>query len=241
MQPSPPRTRNILLDRLSAADFAFLKPSLERVSLREAEVLLEAYKPIDYLCFPESGIASVHEIFGDGSRVGVGIIGMEGLTGWPALLGADHSPHEASVAIGGGTAFRISTADLLAACAARPTLLALFLRYVQCFLNQMGRTILSNLHDPVERRLGRWLLMNHDRLEGDEIRLTHEQLGVMLGVRRASVTDTLHILQGEGLILSRRGVLTIRDRDRLVAFAGEAYGVAEAEYARLIAPFGKTR
>ncbi len=81
--------------------------------------------------------------------------------------------------------------------------------------------------------------MNHDRLDGDEIVLTHEQLGVMLGVRRATVTDTLHILEGEHLIRSLRGRIVILDRPGLVDFAGHVYGAAEEAYSRLIAPFPK--
>ncbi|HEX8258113.1 MAG TPA: helix-turn-helix domain-containing protein, partial [Allosphingosinicella sp.] len=85
--------------------------------------------------------------------------------------------------------------------------------------------------------LCRWTLMAHDRIEGDEIKVTHDEIAVMLGVRRASVTDALHILEGEGLIRSRRGRVTIRNRDGLRRLAGETYGYAEAEYSRLIAPF----
>jgi CRP-like cAMP-binding protein len=114
----------------------------------------------------------------------------------------------------------------------------LLLRFVQAFTIQLGRTIVSNLIDPIEQRLSRWLLMNHDRLGIENIALTHQQLGVMLGVRRASVTDTLHMLEGEHVIRSRRGSITVRDRARLRRIAGESYGFAEAEYSRLIAPFG---
>jgi CRP-like cAMP-binding protein len=99
---------------------------------------------------------------------------------------------------------------------------------------------MSNLNDALEKRLARWLLMNHDRLEGDRIKLTHDQLGVMLGVRRATVTDTLHILEGEGMIRCNRGVIEVCDRKRLLDFAGESYGAAETEYARFIAPFAKS-
>jgi CRP-like cAMP-binding protein len=189
--------------------------------------------------FLESGVASFHEILQDGSRVGVAIIGFEGLTGWPALLGIDRSPHEAAVAIGGGTALSITPGQLLHVCLERQAINAMLLRYVHCFISQMGRTILSNLHDSVEKRLARWLLMNHDRLEGDQIRLTHGQLAIMLGVRRATVTDALHLLEGEGMIRSTRGVIAVRDRARLLAVAGESYGAAETEYARFIAPFAK--
>ena len=238
MQPRDrSRSNNILLSRLSASDAAFLEPFLERVPLCQDQIILEANAPITAIYFPESGIASFHEVLRDGSRVGIGIIGFEGMTGWSALLGMDRSPHEARIAIGGGSGLSIATEHLLQACSERPALGALLLRYVQCFVSQMARTITSNLRDPTEQRLARWLLMNHDRLHGDEIRLTHDQLGVMLGVRRASVTEALHILEGEGLIRSTRGVVEIRRRAELEAFAGEAYGAAEAEYAKIIAPF----
>jgi CRP-like cAMP-binding protein len=124
-------------------------------------------------------------------------------------------------------------------CQERQAINTLLLRYVHCFMTQLGRTIMSNLTDAVEKRLARWLLMNHDRLEGDRINLTHNQLAVMLGVRRATVTDALHVLEGAGLIRSTRGLIDVLDRGQLRAFAGESYGAAETEYARFIAPFSK--
>ena len=229
----------MLLSRLSAEDFGALCPILHRAALAEGQVVLAPTEPIGSIWFPEDGIVSFHDLLEDGTRVGVGIIGFEGMTGWPALLGCDRSPHEAKVAIGGCSAVWVAVDDLVRICSERPSLNTLLLRYVHCFVSQLGRTILSNLRDPVEKRLARWLLMNHDRLSGDEIHLTHDQLGVMLGVRRASVTDTLHVLEGEHLVRSRRGVIHIRDRTQLVVFAGESYGFAEAEYARFIAPFAK--
>jgi CRP-like cAMP-binding protein len=239
MLTAAPQPRNLLLGSLPADDLAYLQPRLEQVPLRTDEVILRANCAVERIYFLEGGVASFHEVLNSGRRVGVAIIGFEGLTGWPALLGVDQSPHEASIAIGGATALSISPAELLRACRDRQAINALLLRYVHCFISQMGRTILSNLHDPLEKRLARWLLMNHDRLEGDRIQLTHEQLGIMLGVRRATVTDTLHILEGEGLIRSTRGVIEVRDRRRLLTFAGESYGVAEIEYARFIGPFAK--
>jgi CRP-like cAMP-binding protein len=239
MPATAQRPRNLLLGSLQQQDFDFLEPLLERVPLRADEIILKANSAIERIYFLEGGVASFHEVLQDGRRVGVAIIGFEGLTGWPALLGIDQSPHEATVAIGGGTALSISPAKLLHACSERQGINALLLRYVHCFMSQMGRTILSNLNDSLETRLARWLLMNHDRLDGDRIHLTHEQLGIMLGVRRATVTDALHVLEGEGLLRSTRGVIELRDRVRLLARAGESYGVAETEYARSICRFAK--
>ncbi len=194
---------------------------------------------MDQLCFPEGGVASVHEIMSDGSRVGIGILGREGFVGWQVLLSCEVSPHETMIAIAGPSALWIDAAALLEATERSSSLKALLLRFIQAFLSQMSRTIVSNLGDSTERRLSRWLLMNHDRIEGDCIDLTHSQIGVMLGVRRATVTDTLHILEGEALIRSTRGRIAVRDREGLKRLAGESYGIPEEQYRRLVAPFGR--
>ena len=112
----------------------------------------------------------------------------------------------------------------------------LLLRYMATFMTQMGRTIVSNLIHSVERRTARWILLYQDRVGGEEIVLTHEELGLMLGVRRASITDALHYLEGERAIMSLRGRLIVRDRARLEALTEETYGYAEAEYQRLLPP-----
>jgi hypothetical protein len=81
----------------------------------------------------------------------------------------------------------------------------------------------------------------HDRLDGDEIPLTHEFLAFMLGVRRPGVTDALQLLEGKGLIRTSRGRVQIADRAGLVACAGISYGIPEAEYQRLIGDLGSPK
>jgi hypothetical protein len=76
-------------------------------------------------------------------------------------------------------------------------------------------------------------LMAHDRVDDDELPLTHDFLATMLGVRRAGVTVTLKLLERQGLIHSRRGVIEITDRKGLVAAANGAYGATETEFRRL--------
>jgi hypothetical protein len=82
--------------------------------------------------------------------------------------------------------------------------------------------------------------MCHDRIEGDEIPLTHEFMGMMISADRSNVTVTLHILEGAGMIYSKRGRVIIRDREMLEEMAGDSYGVPEAEYRHLIGPLGRT-
>ena len=103
----------------------------------------------------------------------------------------------------------------------------------------MARAITSSLQHPVEQRVARWLLMRHDRVGGDILAVHHDDIAGSMNVRRASVTDRLHLIEGERLIRCSRGRIAIRDRCGLEALAGEAYGAAEAQYRLLIAPFGK--
>jgi len=86
----------------------------------------------------------------------------------------------------------------------------------------------------LDQRLARWLLMAHDRIEDDLLPLTHEFLSLMLGVRRLGVTETLNALQKQGLISGGRRGITVKDRKGMERFAGEAYGVPESEYRRLV-------
>jgi hypothetical protein len=76
--------------------------------------------------------------------------------------------------------------------------------------------------------------MYHDRIDGDDLPVTHGLLGMMLNVRRAGVTNGIHILEGEHAIRADRGHVHVRDRAKLVAMAGGSYGIPEAEYERLI-------
>ncbi len=233
------RSRNTLIRALSADGHAALGPHLHRVELQGGERIATGGTAIESVWFPESAVASCMEVLGKTCAVEIGMVGYEGLVGWPLLLETDASMHDVAVHVG-GTALRAEARAFASVCARVPAVAALFRRYVANLTVQIGRTAMSNLRDPVERRLSRWLLMCHDRLDGDEIDLTHKNIATTLGVRRASVTDGLHNLEGEHVISNRRGHIVISDRRKLERLAGESYGHAEAHYTRTIAPFGKT-
>jgi CRP-like cAMP-binding protein len=82
-------------------------------------------------------------------------------------------------------------------------------------MTQTTQTVLANGRSKIEDRLARWLLMAHDRVDSDEIPLTHEFLAIMLGVRRSGVTVALQELERKGLIAHRRSVITMVDREAL--------------------------
>ena len=108
------------------------------------------------------------------------------------------------------------------------------LKFVQAFGVQLTLTAVCNAQSKLDVRLARWLLMAHDRIGEDTLPLTHELLSLMLGVRRSGVTEALHALRNQGLISYGRGQIAMKDRRGMERAAGEAYGVPEAEYRRLI-------
>lgn len=237
--PSQSYTRNLLLGALDEGDFALLQPHLERVTLNRGDFLFHADAPIERIYFLESGIASIVSVEDDGERMEVGISGREGLVGTAVLLGSDRTPHQSFMQVGPSSALSIASGQLTRIANASESLRTLLLRYVQTFVVQTAQTATANGNNTVPARLARWLLMCHDRIDGDELELTHEFMAMMLAVRRSGVTVTLHALEAEGAIRTTRGRVQILDRSCLRAAASDAYGRPEAEYSRLIRSFGK--
>jgi CRP-like cAMP-binding protein len=230
---------NILLGTLSAADRALLDPHLERVKLDREMVLVEADKPIEHVYFPEGGIASITSTSGDSGATEIGIFGREGISSAALLLGADRTPHKCFIQVNGHYGLRIEARRFMEAVEESGTLRRTMLRYVQTLHIQTGQSAVANARYQIEARLARWLLMCHDRADGDEIGLTHDFMAMMIGAQRSGVTVALHILEGSGMIRSKRSRVIILDREKLEELAGDSYGLAEAEYRRLIAPFGR--
>ncbi len=215
-------TPNRVLSGLSRADFALLKPHLEAVDLPVRKQLERRDKRIDHVYFPEHGFASV-VANGTGERsIEVGIIGREGMTGLAIVFGKDRARHETFIqAAGDGQ--RISAANLRGAIGQSGDLLRALLLYAHTFLMQASDTALANGRSNIEQRLARWLLMADDRVDGEELPLTQEFLSIMLGVRRAGVTTAVQELERQGLIATKRGSISLLDREALEQCAGGTY------------------
>ena len=232
-QHSPPAHQNRLLGLLALDDLAALSAGFEPVSLSRGAVLIRANKPIESIVFPDAGIVSIVSITDDKRRIEVGIFGREGMADGSLLAGVDRVPFESFVQVA-GHGRRITTKLFLQALLERPNIAKLLLRYAHVFGIQVAQTALANSNYSLEQRLARWLLMCQDRVDGDEVPLTHEFLGIMLAVRRSGVTKATQMLQGNGVINARRGHITILDRTALIALAGSSYGLPEAEYERIM-------
>jgi CRP-like cAMP-binding protein len=228
-----PLYRNQLLRSMNAEELAVLEPHLENVLLNVRDTLEPPDTPITHVYFVEEGVCSVVAKMRGGRDVEVGIVGREGATGTAIVQGDYRSPHVTFVQMR-GSANRIGADQLRSAFMQRPAMHQLMHLYARAFSIQVAATALANGRSKIEERLARWLLMLHDRMDGDRINLTHEFLSVMLGVRRPGVTVALHVLEGKGLIQSNRAEIIMIDREGLIAFADGAYGVPEKEYQRLM-------
>ena len=240
-QPPPEQAsvRNNLLRLMSPQDFARVAPHLQPGHLSKGEMILARGVPVTYATFMEDSIGSAVAVSHEGHRIEAGLFGRDGF--WPVSLAMsdDRSVYDC-VAQLPGNCWRIPADAFRAALDSSPTLHALMLRYVQALSVQTSYTALSNAVHPIDERLARWLLMCDDRVDTD-LPLTHEFLSLMLAVRRPSVTTALHVLEGNGFIRAERGCIVIRNRAALEEFAGDAYGVPEAEYERLIGPLNPGR
>lgn len=232
-QPTQHSCLNRLLRSLDPDDFSLLRPHLELATLSLSDVLIEAGTPITQVAFIEQGIVSLISAAADGQQIEVGLVGCEGMVGVPILLDAEQTPNEARVQAL-GLARVMPARALIEALRRSPRLHNRLLRYAHVLGVQATSTALANGRYTLEPRLARWLLMCHDRTEGDELPTTHRFLSLMLGVNRPGLTDAVSALERAGMIGRQRGTLTIRDRAALLTLAGASYGAPEAEYQRLI-------
>ncbi len=232
MRANPDQTANRVLSGLAPADFALLKPLLSSIALPTRKQLEARNRRVEHVYFLITGIGSVVVSGGSHHTVEVGIIGREGMTGLPVVMGADRSPHETFIQ-SAGEGWRIESEALRQAMDASPSLRRHLLLHALAFMSQVSFTALSNARYRIEERLARWLLMAMDRV-GPEVTLTHEFLALMMGVRRPGVTSALTVLEEQGLVEGRRGVITILDRARLIETANGSYGAPEAELERLL-------
>jgi len=227
--------RNRILNALSNADIDLLQPHLERVPLKFRQHLQSANRQIKNVYFPERGVASVVAASGgERGQAEIAVVGRDGMTGLAVVHGAHRSPCEIFIQVE-GEGQRISAEDLCQVMDKSGTMLKCFLRYAHVFNVQSGYTALANARGRIEERLARWLLMSRDRVDDDEMLLTHEFIALMLGVRRAGVTGALQALESKGLIDTARGSITMKDRDGLEEYANGLYGPPEAEFERLFA------
>jgi CRP-like cAMP-binding protein len=209
-------------------DCSELRSKLEYVRLRVHSVLFEPGDALKSVYFCNSGMISILSVFPDGKSVEVGLVGKEGFVGLPLLVGFQTASTRAVSQLE-ATAFRVNGEALMALLPRYPELDQRLQQYSQIAAMQITQIAACNRLHEVHERLARWLLMCSDRVSSNDLALTQEFLGQMLGTRRSSVTVAAGLLQEAGLINTSRGDVKIVNRKKLEDAACECYGIMQAQ------------
>ena len=219
---------NEILLRLPDSELQALYHKLEFVRLKLHTVLHEAGDQIKSAYFVNTGLQSILCVQPDGKSVEVGLVGKEGFVGIPIIAGFRSSATRA-ITQGDGTAYRVEVETLRQLLPSLKQLELELQRFAQRLAMQSTQIAACNrLHD-VEERLARWLLMSQDRIESEELPLTQEFLGQMLGTRRSSVSVAASLLQKAGMITYTRGNVTILSRPKLESAACNCYEIIQRQ------------
>lgn len=225
---------NLLLAKLPGEELERLRPHFDRVSLYHGEHAIVPDEPIRHVYFPLTCLLSLVTLMGDGSMAESGSIGREGMSGIPVLLDATQTPMPTFTQIP-GEAIRVRAGVIKEAYDRGGRLRCLLNRYMHTVIVVGSHATACNALHKIEERMCKWLLMSSDGVGSDTLNLTHEYLSTMLGVRRATVTETAIKLKGAGLIEYQRGLARIIDREGLEQAACECYARTRAEFERLFA------
>lgn len=215
---------NKLLAALSREDLLSWQVSLEPVDLARGQVLHERAGVVKHVYFPTTSLVSLLCNTADGGSCEIAVVGNDGVVGISTFMGEESAAHSAVVQ-NEGLGFRMKASLMKSFFGQSKDVQLLMLRYTQSLINQISQTAVSNRYCSIEQQLSRRLLMGQDRLATDELMLTQETLGNLLGVRRETVTEAATKLQEAGLICYSRGRIIIRDRHGLEKRCHEFYTV----------------
>ena len=233
----PPDFRsNQLLAALSGDEWQRILVQLKAVYLPLGQPIYESGNTLGHVYFLGSAIVSLTYEMENAQSAQIAMVGNEGMLGISLFMGGESTSSRA-VVISAGHCFVLPADALKEEFARSGPMMHLLLRYTQALITQMAQTAACNRHHTLDRQLCRWLLMVLDRLQGDNLAMTHELIANMLGVRRESVTEAALKLQAAGLIRYARGHISVLDRQGLARRSCECYAVVKNEYDRLL-PFG---
>ena len=222
--PAGKPVRNKLLLAIPDQEFRKIRSRLQFVDLPHHLILHQPHQTVRFAHFPNGGLISLVVELKDGRTVEAGLLGNEGASGMPAVLGLSRSPLREIVQIE-GDAFRVRVNALRELLPSTPVLQATLNRYAAGLAMQVAQTAACNRLHKIEERLCRWLLIAQDRIDSGIVPITHDFLATMLGTDRPSVTVAAGMLQREGIIEYTRGSVRILNRKKLESFACECYAL----------------
>lgn len=226
---------NRLLASLPLVTWLHLSAHLQEVELAAGECLHEAGSVPRHVYFPTTAILSLVSAMRDGSSAEVAVIGSEGIVGVCTCMGRTYA-HDTAVVQAAGLAWRMRVSTFVQQTWQSEELMRPVLRYGQALMTHISQTSACNRHHGIEQRLCRWMLAILDRQPSQEVRVTHERIAAMLGVRREGVTMAVRKLQRAGLLSDEngRGRINVLDRSGLEAGTCECHAVIRAAYDELL-------
>lgn len=222
------KATNRLLAALPQPEYQLLARRWQKVFLEKEHVLYQYGEPITHVYFLTQGIVSLISTIENGAMTEIGVIGQEGIVGLPIFLGSSTARETAVVQIS-GTAVRLNAETFKVCLRQASHLQSYLLLFTQILLSQISNTAIYNSLYPVHARLARWLLLINDLTQLNPLFLTQEYIALMLGVRRASVTNAASSLSREKIISYNRGCITILDCQALEEKAGDTYSLFQKE------------
>jgi CRP-like cAMP-binding protein len=215
-------TRNRVLLSLAPEARAAVLERCEPVELPVGTILGRAHDRTAAAYFPETAVISTLAGYRDGSTIEMANTGREACSGINLVLGHREQLGTEEIQIA-GRLLKLPAERFLAMRSAIPEFDRALLSTVQAVVHQVMVSGACNGSHDARQRLARWLLTMRDRSDAPEMRLTHEFLAHMLGVRRATVTEAASRLRSEGLIDYAHGKVTIEDRAGLRSASCECY------------------
>jgi CRP-like cAMP-binding protein len=235
LRPGIGHSGNRVLDALPRAEREAVLSQVHTRPIAPREMLVGPGQPMREVYFPTSGVISLMTALADGSAVEVATVGPEGMVGVHEFLGGGILDNSQATSQVPGEMLVMPLAAFRAEAAGDGRLPDVMRAYTRALFSQISQAVACNGVHEVHRRVAKWLLQTHDRVQGDSFRLTQEFLADMLGVTRPSVSVAASNLQSAGLIRYRRGVITILDRPGLEKASCECYGAVIREYDRAMA------
>lgn len=225
---------NQLLEALESSVRERISPHIEPVTLKLEAVVCEAGRSLRHAYFPEGGVLSLLTVLQNGSAIETANIGREGAFG----LAAIYSPLSFNRCIVQleGPLVRCPIEILRHEFSHSEVLRDLFVNYSETLLSQVQQTVACNALHTTEERLCRWLLMMHDRAEGEYLTYTHEFLARILGANRKSITLAAQSMQDAGLISYHRGKMQVLDRPGLEKASCECYEIVKRRFDAFLVP-----
>ena len=213
---------NMVLERLSAADWRELRARAERVALTAGQVLCAERAPVASVYFPIDSLVSVTARAPGGKPIEIGVVGRDGVVGVEVALGRARSAGCETVVHTSGDAWRVAAGDLTRLFDGHAGLRAELLGAVHAFLEELADSAAAIGTGTIEQRLAGRLLRTALRSGSRTLAVTHESLARLMAVRRSGVTVALHMLESKHVIRSRRNQVEILDFEGLARASGEA-------------------